>query len=690
MTHRLAVDIGGTFTDVVVESDRGSTSAKVLTSYPDPAAGFMAGVRLALERARVAPREVDVLVHGTTLATNALIERKGARTALLTTAGFRDVVEIGTESRFALYDLFIERPEPIVPRPWRFEVPERIAADGEVLLPLDEAAVAQLAPAIRAARIESLAIGFLQAYANPVHELRAQAILEPLLPGVVITRAADVCAEAREYDRLSTACVNAYVRPLMSRYLQGLLEALAAEGFRCPMLVVTSGGGMTTTEVAQRYPVRLIESGPAGGTALAAGLARACAIERAMSFDMGGTTAKICFIDDYEPQHARSFEAARIYRFAKGSGLPLRIPVIEMVEIGAGGGSLARIDALGRLAVGPESASADPGPACYARGGTRPAVTDANVVAGRIEPARFAGGTIALDVRAAEHALARVVGAPLGLETPGAASAVIEVVEENMANAARVHAIEGGRDPARYTMIAFGGGAPLHAASVADKLGMTRVLVPLDASVGSAIGFLRAPVSFETALSWVQPTATLDVALANERLEAMSAQARALVAQASSVSPLEQRRVLMRYRGQGHEIEVALPERGLALADRATIDEAFAAAYRRLYGRTIPGLPTEIMTWLVTVRTPAVPVAPVAWPASEGVAARSDRVRTIVDGRTGRAVALAVIERASLAEGQCVSGPAAIVEDDTTTIVPAGWRATRNAPGDLVLLKEGA
>ncbi len=685
MTTRLAIDIGGTFTDVVIEADGRAFTAKVLTTYPDPAAGFLAGVRDALSKAGCRPPQVDVIVHGTTLATNALIERKGARTALLTTAGFGDVIEIGTESRFALYDLFIRRPEPLVPRPLRFEAAERVAADGEVLAPLDASAVAALAPAIRAAGVESLAIGFLQAYANPVHELQAEAILAPLLPGVVITRAADVCAEAREYDRLSTACVNAYIRPLVSRYLQGLVERLAAGGFRCPMLVVTSGGGMTTIDVAARYPVRLIESGPAGGTVLAADVARACGVSRAMSFDMGGTTAKICFIDDGEAQHARAFEAARIYRFAKGSGLPLRIPVIEMVEIGAGGGSIARIDSLGRVAVGPDSASSRPGPACYGLGGREPTVTDANLVAGRIEADRFAGGTIRLDAAAAAAAIGAGIGAALDLATDPAAAAVIQVVEENMANAARVHAIEGGRDPAGYTMIAFGGGAPLHAAAVAEKLGMDAVLVPVGASVGSAIGFLRAPVSFETALSWVQPTAMLDIAAANQRLESMSAQARAVVASASPLTPVEVRRVLMRYQGQGHEIEVALPVGALDAGDRDGIDGRFGEAYRRLYGRTIPGLPTEIMTWLVTVRTPTVPPDRVAGPAADGAAAPVARERTVVDGRTGAAVRLAVVERAALRPAQRVAGPAAIVEDDTTTIVPAGWQAACNDRGDLML-----
>jgi N-methylhydantoinase A len=687
---RLAVDIGGTFTDVVLDRGERRTTAKVLTTYPDPAIGFMQGVREAIARAECAPGDIALVVHGTTLATNALIERKGARTALLTTAGFRDVLEIGTESRFALYDLFIRRPEPLVERRFRFEVRERIASDGEVLLPLDEAGVKALVPALEEARVESLAIGFLQAYVNPAHEIRAEGILQEALPRLAITRAADVCGEIREYDRFSTACANAYVRPLMAQYLERLERELAQAGFRCPLLIVTSGGGMTTKDVAQRYPVRLIESGPAGGTILAAEIARACGIERAMSFDMGGTTAKICFIDHGEAQHARSFEAARVYRFAKGSGLPLRIPVIEMVEIGAGGGSIARVDTLNRITVGPDSAAADPGPVSYGRGGTKPTVTDADLVAGRIDPARFAGGSISLQADDARAALGREVGERLHLDADAAASAVVEVVEENMANAARVHAIEGGREAALYTMVAFGGAAPLHAAPLAEKLGMNRVLIPAGAGVGSAIGFLRAPVAFETAISWFQATASLDIEAANERLESVAEQARGIVRQASSEGLVETRRVLMRYRGQGHEIEVPLPSRRLAEGDRREIDGAFIVAYRKLYGRTIPGLGTEILTWLVTVRSPAPPVEPTSWPAATQRLARVARHGTFIDARSGKHTEIAVVERVAVERGTKVVGPAAIVEDDTTTLIPRLWEATVNDRGDLVLVRGDA
>jgi N-methylhydantoinase A len=686
-TPRAAVDIGGTFTDIVVEwGGSRRVSAKVLTTYPHPEQGFMRGLGLALDRAGLAPGELGAIVHGTTLATNALITRRGARTALLATEGFRDVLEIGHEGRFALYDLFIEKPEPLVPRPLRFEVAERVAVDGAELRPLDEAALRALAPRIRASGAESLAICFLQAWANPRHEERAEAILAPLLPGVSITRAADACAEIREYDRFSTACANAYIRPLVERYLEGLEAALAEAGYRCPLLVVTSGGGMTTPELARRYPVRLIESGPAGGAVLAAEIAKAAGLDRVLSFDMGGTTAKICFITGGEPQHARGFEAARAHRFVKGSGLPLRIPVVEMVEIGAGGGSIARLDALRRLVVGPESAASDPGPACYGRGGDRPTVTDADLVSGRIDGARFAGGSIALDAAAAERALS-AVGVPLGLSPPLAAAAVAEVVEETMAAAARVHAAEGGHDTGGCTMIAFGGAAPLHAARVAEKLGISRVLVPVGAGVGSAIGFLRAPVGFELALSWPQPLEALDTAELNARLGAMSARALAAVRAATGEAVEEHRTALMRYRGQGHEIEVPLPPGPLGPEDRPALAAAFAEAYRRLYGRAIPHLSVEAMTWTVRIRTRPVPPGRLPAPPPAAAEAPSLGERRFLDPLTGREVPIRLVERGALRAGSAAPGPAALLEDETTTLVPSGWSATADAAGNLILTR---
>ena len=508
---RLAVDIGGTFTDLALEHDGRRSTIKVLTTPSAPEQGVMAGVRDILQTSGVAASEVGIVIHGTTLATNAVIERKGARTALLTTQGFRDVIAMGNESRYDQYDLNIVLPEPLVPRHLRLPIPERLDNEGNVLLPLDIAAVRALVPTLQREQVESIAVGLLHAFVNPAHERRVRDILAEELPDIPVSLSSEVSPEMREWERFSTTVANAYVQPLMARYLRELADGLHGFGVAGPMFLMLSGGGLTTIDTACRFPIRLLESGPAGGAIFSATIARQCGIANVLSFDMGGTTAKICLIDDGKPQTARAFEIARVGRFRKGSGLPLRIPVIEMVEIGAGGGSIAHVDTMGRIAVGPESAGADPGPACYGRGGTEPAVTDANLTLGRYDPARFAGGTMRLDAAAAHDALAARVGGRLGLTTEMAALGVIEMVDENMANAARVHAIESGKTYEGRTLIAFGGGGPVHACRVAEKLGIRHVLVPSGAGVGSAIGFLRAPVGYEVVRSLYQRFSTFDV-----------------------------------------------------------------------------------------------------------------------------------------------------------------------------------
>ncbi len=494
---RLAVDIGGTFTDLVLALPDRTISLKLLTTPDAPDLAVIEGARAILAEAGVAASALDLVIHGTTLATNALIERKGAQTALITTQGFRDSLEIAYEHRFEQYDLYMERPEPLVSRDLRLEVPERLAADGAVLLELDEAALDALVPVLRARGIEAVAISFLHSYVNPAHEERARARIASALPDVAITISSEVCREIREYERTSTTVANAYVLPLMGRYIARMQEGLRALGAACPLLMMMSSGGVCTVETARRYPVRLVESGPAGGAILARNVAARGGYDRALSFDMGGTTAKITLIDDFTPQQSRHFEVARAYRFAKGSGIPVRIPVIDMVEIGAGGGSIARVDSLRRIVVGPDSAGSDPGPACYARGGAAPTVTDADVLLGRIDPAAFAGGKIALDPARATDAVRATIAAPLGMSVDEAARGIAEIVDETMASAARVHAVENGKDTAGRTLIAFGGAAPLHAARLAQKLGISRVVIPPDAGVGSAHGFLDAPIAYE-------------------------------------------------------------------------------------------------------------------------------------------------------------------------------------------------
>ena len=600
---RLAIDIGGTFTDVALEAGGPPVTTKVLTTPAAPEQGVLSGVHKVLEIAGVAPSEVRLVIHGTTLATNAIIERRGARTALIVTSGHRDALEMARENRFEQYDIGIDRPEPLVQRRVRLPVTERVDRHGRVLVPLDEDSVRALLPILDEHGVESVAVGLIHGYANPDHERCIGAILADERPELAVTLASDVCPEVREYERLSTACANAYVQPLMSRYLKGLAESLVASGLDCPFLLMTSGGGLTTLETAMAAPVRLVESGPAGGAILASHLARGLELGDVLSFDMGGTTAKLCVIDGGRPLQSRAFEVARSYRFKKGSGLPVRIPVIEMVEIGAGGGSIAAVDDLGRIQVGPASAGAEPGPVAYCRGGTDPTVTDADVVLGRIDPGFFAGGAIPLDRDRAAAAVRNGPGAKLGLNETDAALGIGELVDENMSNAARTHAVEWGKGLAGRTLVAFGGSAPIHAARLADKLELDRFLVPADAGVGSAVGFLLAPISYEVVRSRYMRLSAFDAGVVRSVMDEMRAEATAVVVRgAPDAETTESVRAYMRYVGQGHEIGVGVPAEVVAgTGSAAALRGAFDEAYRAVYGRVIPGLDVEVLSWTLVV-----------------------------------------------------------------------------------------
>jgi N-methylhydantoinase A len=689
-TIRIGVDIGGTFTDVALEIGERRLTAKILTTTRAPEDGVLAALRSVVAEAGIEPGEVGLIIHGTTLATNALIERKGAKTALLTTEGFRDVVEIRHENRFEQYDLDIDLPPPLVPRRLRLPIRERIDAQGEVLLPLDEASVVRAIEVLAAQQVEAVAVGLLHSFTNPEHERSVGDAVARALPDVAVTLSCEVSPEMREYERFSTACANAYIQPLIGRYLAELARELGRAGFGCPLLLMTSGGGITTVETAIRFPVRLVESGPAGGAIFASCIARQHGLDQVLSFDMGGTTAKICLIDKAQPQTARAFEVARIYRFLKGSGLPLRIPVIEMVEIGAGGGSIARVDTLGRIAVGPDSAGSEPGPVCYGRGGKEPTVTDADLALGRIDPATFSGGSMTLDVEGAKRAAAERIGAALNLATEHAALAISEMVDENMANAARVHAIESGKDLHPRTLIAFGGAAPLHAARVAEKLGISRVLVPANAGVGSAVGLLRAPVAYEIVRGRLIRLGSFDAASANRLLEEMRSEAEAIVRRGAPAATFtEQRSAFMRYRGQGHEIAVELPVRDFTAADRSTIRELFEAAYRRLYSRPIPGVEIEILSWVVAVSAPSE--GHLAAPARERSTEPKPRSqRPIVDPDTGEFREVAIYWRGDLAPGARIKGPAVIAEDETSTVVSARFDARIDQFGYIELTRNEA
>jgi N-methylhydantoinase A len=691
MKARLAVDIGGTFTDVVLElagSER--VTAKLLTTPSYPGKAVLVGISDVMLRAGISPQDVGLIIHGTTLATNALIERSGARTALLTTDGHRDALEMAHEDRFEQYDINIDRPQPLVPRYLRLPIHERMDRDGKVLRPLDEHAVAATLPVLETHEVESVAIGYLHAFVNPSHEERSAEILRAARPDLSITLASEVCPEIREFERLSTACANAYVQPLMSRYLQRLSNELAERNFACPFLLMTSGGGLTTLATATRFPIRLVESGPAGGAILAQRVARENGLERLLSFDMGGTTAKLCLIDDYEPLMSRSFEVDRVYRFKKGSGLPVRIPVIEMVEIGAGGGSIASVDKLGRIQVGPESAGSEPGPAAYGRGGSRPTVTDADVQLGRIVAEKFAGGALQLDTAASGKAIEQHAGKALHLNRDLSAFGISEVVDENMAAAARTHAAEFGMDLGQRDMVAFGGAAPLHAARLGEKLGVRRIVIPTEAGVGSAIGFLLAPVAYEVVRSRRQKLTSLQTALINSLMTEMHEEALAVVKQGSNATGLtETRHAYMRYVGQGHEIPVPLPVEKYSDTHSEVFQRAFETAYTRLYGRTIEGIDVEVLSWTLTISAPIRKVMTESTKPKDRAVTNPGRQQSFFDPVAAERIDIPVYLREQLAPGDRLNGPALITEDQTTTVVTSRFDATIDARGYIVMTRRG-
>lgn len=682
---RLSADVGGTFTDMVLEQGGRRWTAKVLTTPARPEEGVLAGIDDILRLAGKSIGEVGTFVHGTTLATNAIIERRGAKTALIATDGFRDVIEIGTESRYDQYELALVRPKPLVERPLRFTVRERMDARGQVLLPLNESDVATVAARLRAEDVESVGVALLHSYANPAHELRVAELLADLLPGVAISLSHEVSPEIREYERTSTTLANAYVQPLMSGYLQRLDNAIRGLGFKGFLCLMTSGGGLSSVESARRFPVRLVESGPAGGSIFAAQIAAQLAERKVLAFDMGGTTAKVSLIHDFQSETVRSFEVDRAARFLKGSGLPLRIPVIEMVEIGAGGGSIAGVGQLKRVTVGPESASSVPGPACYGRGGEEATVTDADLTLGLIDPEAFAGGTIKLDPAKSMETFEKKIGGILSLDARMSAYAVYEMVCENMASAARVHAIERGADVSQHTVIAFGGAAPLHVARVAEKIGAEKVIVPPNAGVGSAVGFLAAPISYEVVRSGYQRLDMFDADAANALLEAMAGEIRSWVETAANGARLVEKRVAyMRYLGQGHEIAVEIPNGTLEPGFAAQFREEFEDAYKALFKRVIPKAAIEIMAWSVAVST--VPTLPEAIdPVELTDATPSTEWKSFFDGRAGTTLQIPIYRRAALGKGQRFAGPAIVSEDETSTFVSDAFDAWIDGSGAIVM-----
>ncbi len=686
---RMAIDIGGTFTDTVLIDGALDVLAtrKTPTTPRQPALGALEGARLALADAGKRWDQVSGMIHGTTLATNALIERRGARVATITTDGFRDILDIGYERRYAQYAINLVKPDLIVPRTRALTIGGRMDAQGHEREPLDEAAVGPLAERLQQMGCGAVAICLLHAYANPAHELRLKELLSAQLPDLVISLSHDVSPEAREFDRLCTTIANAYIQPLMASYLSDFKTRFAAQGLRCPILMMTAGGGMTTVETAARLPVRLVESGPAGGAILAARMAGETGSAEVLSFDMGGTTAKLCLIDGYRPQTARKFEISRAERFIKGSGMPVRIPVIEMIEIGAGGGSIAGIDRLKRLTVGPQSAGSDPGPAGFGKGGTHPTVTDADIAQGLIDPDRFAEGRLAIDRGASEAALSDHIGSGLGLDAAEAAFAVCEIVDESMASAGRMHAVESGKDLGARLMIAFGGNGPLHATRVARRAQVRRILIPRDPGVGSAVGFLFAPVSFEIIRSRYATLDSLDIDGVERFFDEMSREAKEVVrAGAPDGALLTRRAAFMRYHGQGHEIEIGLPDRSLIPSDISTLRGAFEAEYARQFSRTVPGMTVEILNWGLSISSPVHAASPCG-DVPDGQTISPGQTREILCDVTGARRQAGVFERAGLKAGDRIAGPALIVEPQTTTFVSADYHAAIDGRGNIWLTR---
>ena len=682
MSARIGVDIGGTFTDLVLVSDDGAVFeiAKVLTSSPLPHEAVVEGIRRVVAAADLTPGRVSQVIHGTTLLTNALIERRGSKTALITTRGFRDAVEIGREHRYDMYDLFMERPAALAPRALRFEVDERALADGTVVRAVDRREVLRIIEVLRSEGVEAVAVCLLHSYRNPAHERTVGDVIREHAPDLACSLSSEVVSEIREYERTSTTLANVYVQRLAGRYMARLsdeLERLGLGGAR--LFIMQSNGGLCAVDTAVRFPVRVIESGPAAGALAAAHFGRIMGRRHLLSFDMGGTTAKACLIDDGEPLIASEFEVDRKYRFKKGSGLPIKVPVIEMIEIGAGGGSIARLDGLGRLMVGPESAGADPGPACYGRGGSEPTVTDADLVLGYLDPEFFLGGSLRLHHDAALAAITERVAKPLGIDPVRAAWGIHRLVNENMASAARVHATERGKDIERFPLFAFGGAGPVHAYRVARIARCPSVVYPLAAGVMAAAGFLAAPLAFDFVRTLHGRLEAMDWERANQALDEMAEAGRRILGESVPVDQVTLRRFAdMRYRLQGHEVRAPLPEGRLGSRSEAAIRDAFEQAYTALYGRVVPDVPLDVMSWRLVAQGPPPRLG---WPRAT-LPSVGDEQRDPSEALKGRRPAylpesecfvdVPVYDRYRLAPGHRFGGPAIVEERESTAVIGPG------------------
>ena len=679
---RLGVDIGGTFTDftLVDPADGAVRVEKILTSTGAAERAVLEGVDRFQSNGKQIVASADAVIHATTLVTNTILERKGAVTGLITTAGFRDLLEIQREVRYDLYDLFIQMPKPIVPRRLRFGVSERVLADGSVRIPLDEGELRVAARELRDAKVEAVAVVFLHSYRNSAHEVRAGEILAEELPGVVVSLSHQVHPEPKEYERASTTVLDAYVKRTMESYLDRLSDGLRERGYTRKLFMMLSNGGTTTSEYAKAVPIQLVESGPAAGVEAASYFGRRMGIDRILSFDMGGTTAKLCIVEHGRAERARVFEVDRVKRFKAGSGLPVAVPDYDLLEIGAGGGSIARIDTLGLVQVGPHSAGAAPGPACYGLGGTEPTVTDADLVLGYLGANSFLGGDMPLDLPAAEAAVRNNLCAATGLSVERVASGIFEIVNETMASAARQYVAEKGLSPSELTMIAFGGAGPVHALGLARKLGCPRVVIPPFPGVMSSLGLLAAPVAFERSYSVKRLASATAPAELEALLVRLSIEARALLP--AEAQPTVTRFADMRYSGQDHALEVTLTAGKIDDAAIAAAVDAFVAQYHDLYGKIDDDNPVEFASVRVVLSEQGSTIALPAPNATMPAAPASTRCMIEPDGTVSDAP---VFVRGALAAGQVIVGPALIEERESTTVLGRGDRMTVDASGALVI-----
>ncbi len=685
---RVGVDIGGTFTDVVLwrEGTENLVQVKLLTTPDDPSRAVLYGVSEALNEAGITATQLTSVVHGTTLVANALIERKGVTTALITTQGFRDVLEIGREWRYDLFNLDIEMPAPLVPRRLCLEINERLDATGAVDTPLDLGQMPALIGQLRAADVRSVGICLLHAYLNPAHEQAVAAAIAQAMPDLAVSLSSDVSAEMGEYERTSTTVANAYVHPIFRDYVERLVTALQKLGYSRELLLVLSDGRGIAADVAVKYPIRLVQSGPAAGAEAARLFGELAQQNDILCFDMGGTTAKACLIHDGEPERTVNFEVARETRFAEGSGLPLLIPAIDMIEIGAGGGSIARIDQRGLLQVGPDSAGADPGPACYGRGNELPTVTDCDLLLGYLDADSFLGGKMKLDRAAAEKAIQTHLADPLGISATEAAWGVHETVTANMAQAATIHAIERGLDATRFAMLPIGGAGPVHACSMAQKMGIGRLICPSGAGVASAIGMLAAAKSFELGRAAPAELSALDFAKAAELLREMAGEAAALVASAGAGEAEVTQRfsAMMRYLGQGYEIEVPVTLEMVERQDHDGLLENFSESYCNRYGRS-EDMPAELLSWRLAVTGERSTLGDtLGQRAVVGAAAPASRATRPV-WFDDAYVEAPVYKRADFGTGSRIDGPAIIEENESTLVLPTGFQLNVDEALNLIL-----